>query len=173
MAKSKTRHKKPVGNPSGYSDNLIDKICLALVTPVLRPDEIEGSTPHLRSLRAILEEMKTPHMSMLMRWLSDPKMAYLREQMRLAYETRAEIMADELLEISDENPREITTITQGDRTSEIDRTDGAGVQRNRLRVDTRKWIASRLLPKKYGDKVELGVTEGLAAVMASIKDIPE
>lgn len=173
MAKSKTRPKKPRGNPSGYSDNLIDSICLALVTPVLNPDEPEGSTPHLRSLRAILEEMKTPSMSMFMRWLNDSKMEYLREQYARAYAVRAEIMADELTEISDEDPREVTTITQGDRTTEVDRTDGAGIQRNRLRVDTRKWIASRLLPKKYGDKVELGVTEGLAAVMASIKDIPE
>jgi hypothetical protein len=26
----------------------------------------------------------------------------------------------------------------------------------RIRVDTRKWIASKLKPKKYGDKIELG-----------------
>src|SRR5262245_45666138 len=29
----------------------------------------------------------------------------------------------------------------------------AGIQRDRLRVDTRKWMAARLAPKKYGDRV--------------------
>lgn len=28
-------------------------------------------------------------------------------------------------------------------------------KRDRLRVDTRKWLASKLKPKKYGDKVDL------------------
>jgi hypothetical protein len=32
--------------------------------------------------------------------------------------------------------------------------NGEHLQRSRLRVDTRKWIASKLKPKKYGDKVE-------------------
>lgn len=167
MAKSKTRQKRARGRPSGYSDNLIDSICLALITPI----ETEGGDgkPHLRSLRAIIQEMKTPSLSMFMRWLNDPEMAYLREQYARARETQAEMMADEMLEISDEDPREVTTITQGDRTSEIDRTDGAGVQRNRVRIDTRKWVASKLLPKKFGDRVAVDVTDGLAEVLASLK----
>ena len=40
------------------------------------------------------------------------------------------------------------------------------VQRSRLRVDARKWLMSKLMPKKYGEKLELGgdlkVTLGLA-----------
>jgi len=36
-------------------------------------------------------------------------------------------------------------------------TDAVGVQAARLRVDTRKWVASRLLPKKYGDRASLNV----------------
>ena len=33
--------------------------------------------------------------------------------------------------------------------------NGDAVQRSRLRIDTRKWYASKLAPKKYGDKLDL------------------
>jgi hypothetical protein len=35
----------------------------------------------------------------------------------------------------------------------IKTVDSASVQHARLRIDTRKWAASKLKPKKYGDKV--------------------
>lgn len=34
-------------------------------------------------------------------------------------------------------------------------TDAGAVQKQRLQVDTRKWLLSKLAPKKYGDKLEL------------------
>jgi hypothetical protein len=36
--------------------------------------------------------------------------------------------------------------------------DSTAVARNRLRVDARKWVAAKLLPKKYGDKVQQEVS---------------
>ena len=36
--------------------------------------------------------------------------------------------------------------------------DATAVARNRLRVDARKWLAAKMAPKKYGDKVENVVT---------------
>jgi hypothetical protein len=50
-------------------------------------------------------------------------------------------MADELIEISDNTG-----------------TDPAAVNRDRLRVDTRKWLLSKALPKIYGDKLTAEVT---------------
>lgn len=50
---------------------------------------------------------------------------------------------------------------QADKLAEatIDIADGEGdVQRDRLRVDARKWFASKVAPKKYGDKVQTEVT---------------
>ena len=49
---------------------------------------------------------------------------------------QADILAEECLEISDNS----TAHTFG-----VDR----------LRIDTRKWLASKLLPKQYGDKLQL------------------
>lgn len=60
--------------------------------------------------------------------------------------TRTELLAameEDLLDICDEDPG--TTMTGG--------KDGAAVQHQRLRVDTRKWLLSKLLPKRYGDRV--------------------
>lgn len=33
--------------------------------------------------------------------------------------------------------------------------NGEAVQRSKLRVDARKWALSKLLPKKYGDKIDV------------------
>jgi len=45
------------------------------------------------------------------------------------------------------------TITKGDETYNVE--DREVTNRSRLRVDSRKWLASKLNPKKYGDKLEL------------------
>ena len=52
-----------------------------------------------------------------------------------------ERMADELVEISD-----------ADCTAD-GKPDNALVQQARLRVETRKWILSKMLPKRYGDRI--------------------
>jgi hypothetical protein len=33
--------------------------------------------------------------------------------------------------------------------------NGEAVQRSRVRIDARKWIVSKLLPKKYGESIDL------------------
>lgn len=53
---------------------------------------------------------------------------------------QADFLAEEMMEIADE-----TTGLQ----------NNAEIQAARLRVDTRKWIASKLKPKKYGERVDL------------------
>ena len=40
--------------------------------------------------------------------------------------------------------------------------------RDRLRVDTRKWVASKMKPKKYGDKVELSGPGGGPITIAAV-----
>jgi len=68
---------------------------------------------------------------------------------RAAYEQavalRGELLAEELEEIADEP---IPDDLDGPSRS-------AWIQRQRLRVDTRKWSASKLAPKRYGDRVEI------------------
>ena len=61
---------------------------------------------------------------------------------------RMERWADEIIELADE------PVPPG---------DNAAVQRARLRVDTRKWLMSKLAPRKYGDRVEHVMKSGNAA----------
>tara|TARA_R110000803_G_scaffold180950_1_gene243336 strand:+ start:73 stop:483 length:411 start_codon:yes stop_codon:yes gene_type:complete len=58
-------------------------------------------------------------------------------------------IADDIMTIADE---ELVATGEG-------RVDSAMVQKQRLRVDTRKWLLSKLSPKKYGDKLELSGDE--------------
>jgi hypothetical protein len=66
-----------------------------------------------------------------------------------AREERAEVLADEIISISDEI--DVETKHQGEDIKLV--LDATAVARNRLRVDARKWAASKLKPRVYGDKV--------------------
>lgn len=59
-----------------------------------------------------------------------------------------ERMAEELLEIADDGSNDTYTDEDGNEHTHYD-----VIARSRLRVDTRKWLLSKCLPKIYGDKV--------------------
>jgi hypothetical protein len=69
------------------------------------------------------------------RWAAQE--ATFREQYARAHEHRSDTLADEILDIADE--------TAG--TDSI-----AAVKAAQLRIETRKWIAAKLKPQKWGDK---------------------
>jgi hypothetical protein len=46
----------------------------------------------------------------------------------------------------------------------------AWVQRKRMQVDARKWIASKLKPKMYGDRIDVAVTDTRISVMDALKE---
>jgi len=61
-------------------------------------------------------------------------------------------MADELLEVADDGKNDwMERRDDEDKASYV--LNGEHVQRSRLRVDTRKWMLSKALPKVFGDKV--------------------
>lgn len=61
-------------------------------------------------------------------------------------------MADETLEICDDGSNDWLE-RQGEDEKRTYVLNGEHVQRSRLRVDTRKWLLSKALPKIYGDKI--------------------
>lgn len=69
-----------------------------------------------------------------------------------AREDRADKLADEIVAISDE--LDVVTKVDGEETRL--QLDPVAVARNRLRVDARKWVASKLKPRTYGDKLAVG-----------------
>jgi hypothetical protein len=76
-------------------------------------------------------------------WVNDD--AKLAEDYARAREDLIERMANEVLELADsEVPAD-----------EYGKKDWQAIQKHKLQVDTRKWLLSKLAPKKYGDKIEV------------------
>ena len=85
-------------------------------------------------------------------WIAKDKS--LGDKYARARELQAEYMAEQIIAIADETSND--TLTNKETGNES--ANNEWIARSRLRVDARKWIASKLLPKKYGDKVD--VTSG-------------
>lgn len=103
-----------------------------------------------KSLRSILDsDDDLPSPSVFLKWIG--ACSILREQYTHARQMAYELLADEIVSISDEN---YTTDEHGVK----ERLSSEAIQRNRLRVDTRKWMLSKMLPKVYGDKLTQEVT---------------
>ena len=99
------------------------------------------------TLRQIAKQLEFSHAARITDWVRDD--AEFAAQYARAKEVQADHMADEILEISDE-----ATNDWMDREG-IRVPDHEHLQRSRLRVDTRKWLMSKMLPKKYGDKLDV------------------
>ena len=79
-------------------------------------------------------------------WLASD--AELMTQYLRAKEICIDAYAEEIIEISDDGSRDTYTDEKGKEVM-----DREVIARSQLRIDARKWYASRLAPKKYGDKL--------------------
>jgi hypothetical protein len=143
-----TKPKKPNGRPDTFSQVKVDQIV----------DRVSGH----ESLRAICLDVGVP-LTTFLRWVADrPE---LSAQYTRAKQMQAELLASEILEIADDGRND----TYVDAESGEERTDHDVIARSKLRVDTRKWVLSKMLPKVYGDKIvsEVKVT-GLADILATL-----
>jgi hypothetical protein len=70
-----------------------------------------------------------------------------------AKEESADALTDEMLDISDDASNDWMRRNTDEKGAPGWYANGDHIQRSRLRIETRKWIASKLKPKKYGDKV--------------------
>lgn len=62
-----------------------------------------------------------------------------------------EAMGEDIIEISDDSNGDVVIDENGRYTMQ-----GDVVQRARLRVDSRKWLMSKIAPKRFGDKMAVG-----------------
>ena len=75
-----------------------------------------------------------------------------------ALQDRADRLAEEILEISDSEP------PAGLEAAAM----SAWVADKRLRVDARKWVAAKLQPKRYGDRIDVAVTDTRISVLDAL-----
>jgi hypothetical protein len=71
-----------------------------------------------------------------------------------------EAWADEIVDICDDASNDWMERNNGDDKESSWVLNGEHVQRSRLRIDTRKWLLSKLKPEKYGDKLQHGGDPG-------------
>ena len=77
------------------------------------------------------------------------------KQYARACEERAEALLDEMLDIVDDKSNDIIETDLGDGII-VEKPNNEVIQRSRLRYDARKWLISKLNPKKYGDNIQVG-----------------
>lgn len=83
-----------------------------------------------------------------------------------------ECWADDIIDISDDGTTDYITKV-GRNGHEYEAVDQEHIQRSRLRVDSRKWLLSKLKPETYGDKIEASVSGAVAHLHADITSLPE
>lgn len=127
-----------MARPTDYNEDIADKICERLA---------DGE-----SLRQICADDAMPSRSAVFKWLG--KHPEFADQYARAREEQAETLADEIVGIADETE----VRAQGEDGEVVLSLDPTAIARNRLRVDARKWVAAKLKPKKYGDKVQTELT---------------
>ena len=138
---TRTRYEPPpIGRPSEYTQDVADAICHRIS---------EGE-----SLRSVCRDQDMPDKRTVTRWLQE--IPSFRPQYRRARDALVEHWADELVDIADDTTHDTVTRTtpQG---REYEAVDHENIQRAKLRVDTRKWMMSKMLPRQYGDRVDLDV----------------
>lgn len=137
-AKCDCGRERHVGRPKKYTRELATEICKLLSegVPLTKICKTEG----FPSYRTVLN------------WLWDDakeKDEFLPMYVR-ARDAQADRMVDEIISIADDATGDTVIGEDGKK-----RVDWENVQRSRLRVEARKWVAAKLKPRKYGDRTSI------------------
>jgi hypothetical protein len=129
------------GRPSLYSREIALQIC----------EQIATSS---NGLKTILDANDSfPSQSTFFNWLNDKDKPELLEMYTRAREEQAEYMVDEILSIADDGENDFMTVVKGDVSYTVENKEWTS--RSKLRVEARKWVAAKLKPRKYGDKLDV------------------
>jgi hypothetical protein len=124
------------GRPSGFTEEIAAEICRRMALG--------------ESVRKILTEPGMPDWASVWRWLESNEV--FRAQYARAREAQAHALVSQIFDIADDDSADWS------ERDGVPVVNGEAIQRSRLRVDTRKWFASKVLPKLYGDKLSHEVT---------------
>jgi hypothetical protein len=150
-AKKPEAPKRPTGRPSLHTPETVRALCEHLMAGM--------------DLRTACAQPGMPSVGTVCRWLHDDVDGF-REQYARAREIQAELEADEVRSIADAPakvvPIEWTNHKQvSRRVPVLVAIDAAEIAQRRLQVDARKWRASKMAPKRYGDRLDVTQTTEL------------
>jgi len=141
-----TKSKRSVGRPVIYP----------MESPVWK-DILDGISCG-RSLSSVVRDEGMPSYQLVRKVIAEN--AEYRAMYDKAVEDRADKLAEEIIELSD------AVMPEGLKGPEA----SAWVQQKRLQVDARKWVASKLKPRTYGDKIDVSVTDARISVIDAITE---
>lgn len=120
-----------------YNQQIAEEICDAIACDSKGLRRLCEENPHWPERRNIYHWCK--------------KHPEFRLQYLQAKEHQIEALVDEILDIADDTSRDTILKTNNDG-EQVEAYNSEWVNRSRLRIDTRKWLAGKLAPKIYGDK---------------------
>ena len=112
-----------------------------------------------KSLVAVCKPKSMPSVKTVLKYALRDRTGF-GESYAQAREIGLRIMEEELLEIAD-------NAGKGETDPKL---ANAAVQRDRLRIDTRKWVAAKQNPRRYGDRVALAGVEDAPIRVTSDQD---
>lgn len=136
-----------MNRPIEYSEEIAAEICERM---------IEG-----KGLLQICKDEDMPARGTVYRWL-DGRQSF-RDRYARAREAQMDYFAELIREIAFDEFGDIVLEQVGNKTTAV--ANHAKVQRDRLKVDSLKWIASKLFGRQYGDRpAEVPQTPGKISV---------
>jgi hypothetical protein len=148
------REKLKAGRPSDFNEEMAAEICERLCAG--------------ESLRTICRDDHMPVCSTVFRWLAARDT--FRDQYARAREVQADAIFEDILDIAD-NAQNDWMARRGEDDAGW-QANGEHIQRSRLRVDARKWMAGKLAPKKYGEKASLELSgEGGGPIVQEVRRV--
>lgn len=137
----KRKKKGPGGRPTNYNANVAN--------------EIYERMSNGETLLKICKDDHMPGYSTVMGW-TRPPFDHESEQIKQRYLEFSDIYARARENLAERWAAEIVEIAD-DRSGDLSDIGKARVARDRLRVDTRKWLVAKVVPKIYGDRKEIEV----------------
>lgn len=125
-----------IGRPTLYSEELAGEICARLA---------DG-----QSLKEICKSDDMPARSTVFSWLAAHK-TFTDMYMR-AREVQADALFDEIVAIADDGSNDYMERLNDAGEGVGWQENGEALRRSALRVDARKWVVAKLLPRKYSEK---------------------
>lgn len=134
------------GRPTAHTPELATQICQHIADGL--------------SLRRIAELPGMPAKSTILKWAVEDVNGF-SDQYEKARRIQAQALADEIFDIADDGSNDWVEKQDQNGPTGDSILNTEHVQRSRLRLDTRKWYLSKVLPKIYGDKQHVEHSGGI------------
>lgn len=116
-------------------------------------------------MRSICKDGDMPSTFTIFKWLDEFPL-FARQYAR-ARELQADTLFDECLEIANTPVMGVETKTNADG---VETKEGDMIQHRRLQIDTRKWMAGKMRPKKYGSIEATEADDGTVIIKGGLPD---